>query len=160
MKCLVCGGAMKTTVENYKYQSLPGVTLVNVRVDRCSACGESEVEIPRIEDLNKAVALAVISKHGRLNSAEIRFLRKSLGWSGADLARHMGAEPDTVSRWENNKQRIGPHTDRLLRLMVAVGQPVESYQLDSLEHISDKPEKLRLALHADASGWTAESAAA
>lgn len=150
---------MKTTVENYKYKSLPGVTLVGVRVDRCSACGESEVEIPRIDDLNRTVAFAVISKHGRLNGAEIRFLRKSLGWSGADLARHMGAEPDTVSRWENNKQKIGRHTDRLLRLMVAVGQPAESYPLNTLEHISNKTEKLRLALHADAKGWTAATAA-
>ncbi|MGQ0732251.1 MAG: helix-turn-helix domain-containing protein [Acidobacteriota bacterium] len=36
---------------------------------------------------------------------EIRFLRKQLGLSGIDLAMHLGATPESVSRWENGIER-------------------------------------------------------
>jgi DNA-binding transcriptional regulator YiaG len=40
-----------------------------------------------------SIAHAVIAKRERLTPAEIRFLRKFLGWSGADFAAHVGTTP-------------------------------------------------------------------
>jgi transcriptional regulator with XRE-family HTH domain len=36
------------------------------------------------------------------NSAEIRQLRLRLGWSQAELARHLGCRQQTVSEWETD----------------------------------------------------------
>jgi DNA-binding transcriptional regulator YiaG len=55
--------------------------------------------------------------------AEVRFLRKHLGWSGADFAAHMGVDPTTVSAWENERKPFGTSSDRLLRLIVARQAP-------------------------------------
>ena len=134
MKCPDCGEPMISARENYSYAAsgLPYVTLVGVEVRRCKACGEHEVVIPKIEHLHRTIALAVIGKRDRLTAAEVRYLRKYLGWSGADFARHMGVTPESVSRWENDREQMSAVADRLLRLMVATKAPVSDYSLDLL----------------------------
>jgi hypothetical protein len=47
----------------------------------------------------------VIHKPARLSGSEVRYLRKYLGWSGADFAGHVGVDPSTVSNWETDKER-------------------------------------------------------
>ena len=162
MKCLVCGATMKTTRENVRYAAcgLPHVTLRNMEVSRCPQCGEEEIAIPRIEALHKAIAQALITKPFRLDAAEIRYLRKYLGWSGADFAEHMGTSRETISRWENGTVPIGPQADRLLRLMVVTKAPVSDYSLDTLKVISvEKPShSLRIGLKVERGGWYAEAA--
>jgi DNA-binding transcriptional regulator YiaG len=91
--------------------------------------------------------MLVIHKPARLSGAEVRYLRKSLGWSGEDFAKHMGVDPSTVSKWENEKEPIGTSSDRLLRLMIARETPVEEYSLDELTKIENRAEpplKLRV----------------
>jgi DNA-binding transcriptional regulator YiaG len=104
--------------------------------------------------LHRAIAHAVIRKRARLAGVEIRFLRKYLGLSGVDFARHIGVDPSTVSTWENDKDPIGPTSDRALRLMVAVGAPVDAYSLDNLTQIGDErapPAEVRFV--PKARGW-------
>lgn len=155
MTCMQCGSPMRTKRENYRYDAsgLPGVTLVGVAVSRCPACGEYEVAIPRVEELHRALAFAVIQKPTRLAGAEIRFLRKYLGWSGADFAKHMGTAPETISRWEGDKVPIGPQADRLLRLFVVTREPAVGYPLERLAKLSDtvtRSKPIRMALRANA----------
>jgi putative zinc finger/helix-turn-helix YgiT family protein len=161
MKCLNCGAKMKTQKENVHYTAcgLPHVTLRNIEVSRCPQCGEEELAIPRIEALHRAIARALIAKPSRLDAAEIRYLRKYLGWSGADFAAHMGTTRETVSRWENGQVLMGAQADRLLRLMVATKGPVKDYLLDTLKAISaKKPQTFRLGLTVAREGWHAEAA--
>src|SRR5262245_6161626 len=98
--CIQCGKPLKVSRENIKYDAsgLPGITLENVEVRRCPVCGEYEVVIPRLEELHALIASTIIQKPARLTGNEVRYLRKFLGWSGADFARMMGAQPETVSR--------------------------------------------------------------
>jgi putative zinc finger/helix-turn-helix YgiT family protein len=150
MTCLDCGGALKVARAPYRYtdSGLPGVVLLGVEVRRCQKCGAEEVGIPRIEDLHRLMAQAVIRRPHRLAPAEIKYVRKWLGWSGVDFARHMGTTPETVSRWEQGRVPMSPQADRLLRLMVTTRAPVAEYSLDSLATISDKtplrPAPLRI----------------
>lgn len=157
MKCMQCGSNMKTKRESYLYdQGGIKATLLGVPVHRCPECGDSEVEIPRIEELNRTLAGAIIRKPTRLSAAEIRFLRKSLGWSGGDFARHIGVDPATVSRWETGAQDMGQVADRFLRLLVSVRTPVENYSLDDLADLRDAPpprDTPPLKLKQSASGW-------
>lgn len=161
MKCEACGKPMISSEENYNYAAsgLPYVTLKGVEVRRCANCGEHEVVIPKIEQLHQAIAIAVVSKKSRLMPAEVKFLRKHLGWSGADFARHMGVAAETVSRWENGREPMGAVADRLVRLMVVTQAPKRDYGLDALAELADDASPTRLKLTADRNGWHTEQAA-
>ena len=160
MKCIECGGPMNVHRENYRYDAcgLP-VTLVGVEVDRCRKCGGHEVAIPRIEELHRVIAGVVIARSSRLGAAEVRLLRKVLGWSGADFARHLGVDPSTVSRWEHGRQAIGPVADRLLRMMVARREPTCSYPLEALAKVgSERAGRTRIDVVPAGDGWRAVAA--
>ncbi len=162
MKCSECCEPMTSAHENYNYSAsgLPYVTLVGVEVRRCKACGEHEVVLPKIEQLHRAIALAVVGKHSRLTAAEVRYLRKYLGWSGADFAKHMGVTPESVSRWENEREQMSAVADRLLRLMVATKAPASEYPLDVLAELEEEPAPVRLKVESGKGGWRAEAVAA
>lgn len=159
--CLVCGGPMRGGRERHTYDEcgLAHVVLLDVEVWRCTRCDESEVVIPRIEALHRLIARALIEKSTRLTGAEVRFLRKSLGWSGTALARHMGVALETVSRWENASAPIGPQADRLLRLMVAQGRPAARYPTARLAGIDARRATVtRLEIEAREDRWELRSA--
>jgi putative zinc finger/helix-turn-helix YgiT family protein len=157
MHCLICGTPMTTRRENYQYTAsgLRYVTLHNVEVSRCPQCGETEVAIPQIEGLHRAIATALVRKATRLAPEEIRFLRKYLGWSGVDFAAHMGTTPATVSRWEQGKTPMGPIADRLLRLLVVTRAPVQEYSPDLLIGIAADQHACAMLcdLQADDAEW-------
>ncbi len=127
MKCLICGEQMDSRIGSAPYDALPGVVLKGVRINECPDCGEREVEIPRITELNRVLSRVLLCQSTRLTGPQIRFLRKHLGLSGTDFARRMGVSKSTVSRWESDKQKIGSSNDRLLRMMVAYEEPVEDF---------------------------------
>jgi putative zinc finger/helix-turn-helix YgiT family protein len=162
-KCDNCGkGAMKVTRENYQYKEsgLPNVVLVGVEVRRCPECGTTELALPRVAELHRVIASMVIHKPARLSGLEVRYLRKFLGWSGADFAEHMGVAPGTVSNWENDRDTIGTASDRALRLMVAHGSPVQDYGLDELKKIgADLAPPMAVRVSKRAGGWGAEASA-
>jgi putative transcriptional regulator len=158
MKCDSCGGAMTSKRERHAYteSGLANVVLENVEVRRCSKCDEVEVVIPRIEQLHRAIATALVHKPSRLSGAEMRFLRKEIGFSAADFAARMGVDPSTVSRWENDKDPVGALADRLVRLMVVLTPPKTAYSLDDLANIeAGEPTPLSITLRPGGDGWAA-----
>lgn len=161
MKCVECGAMMKVRKENYRYEEsgLKHVTLLAVDVARCQRCDNYEISIPHIEDLHRLIARTLIDKTTRFTGEEVRFLRKSLGWSGSDFAKHMGVAEETVSRWENDAAPIGPQADRLLRFLVAQGKLTSSYPTERLKTIDLRKAtatKVKLATKKD--HWTVEAA--
>lgn len=160
MQCLACGGPTKTHREkHYRYteSGLPNVVIEDaVTVATCGRCGDTYTSIPSIEELHRQIAAAVIRKRGRLASAEIRFLRKYLGWSGSDFAKRMGTKPETVSRWENGRAPMGPQADRLLRVLVAKDTPVMEYSADVLAQVAadESPATpVRVEMEKGRKGW-------
>lgn len=156
MTCLECGGPMRTRREIVPFDKpigLPGVRL-STFVERCAKCQAYEVLIPNLEGLHQAIARALVGKAARLAGAEVRFLRKVLGWSGADFAEHMGTSAETVSRWETGAAPMGPQADRLLRLMVLTRDPVADYRkLDLLKTVARaKPVAVRMMAKAGSGG--------
>jgi len=145
---------MTTKRENVPYSSLPGAVLVGVPVSRCPNCGDYEVAIPAIDELNRVLAQTVIRKTARLSGAEMRFLRSYLGYSGADFAKLIGSDPATVSRWEGDKQPIGHHTDLLLRAMVALDKRVDVYPIATFADVKgDDPGRTQYAFKPVAKKW-------
>lgn len=152
---------MKARKENYRYDEcgLKYITLVGLEVTRCPGCGNYEISIPNVEKLHRLIARALIEKMTRLTGGEIRFLRKSLGWSGGDFARHMGVTEETVSRWENDAAPIGPQADRLLRMMIAQGRLTTSYPTERLARINAKKASItRLEMESRHEQWELLSA--
>lgn len=152
---------MKTRKESYRYDEsgLKHVTLIGVEVTRCPHCGNYEVSIPHIEELHRLLAKILIEKSTRFTGDEVRFLRKSLGWSGSDFAKHMGVAEETVSRWENDAAPIGPQADRLLRFLVAQGRLTTSYPTDRLTRIDLKrATATRVTLATRKEQWTIQAA--
>ena len=158
-KCVECGGPVKTRKERqYRYTEcgLTNVIVDGIEITECQRCAETYTGIPAIEGLHRAIATAVIYKKGRLASEEIKFLRKSLGWSGVDFAQRMGTSAETVSRWEHGRAPMGPASDRLLRLLVARETPVTDYSVDVLAQVAadQRPAKpVRLQVARGPKGW-------
>jgi putative zinc finger/helix-turn-helix YgiT family protein len=163
-KCRVCRqGELVITRKNHRYteSGLSNVVLQDVEVRSCPCCGDEQLLLPRVAELHRAIALAVVRTNARLSGEEVRFLRKYMELSGTDFAARMGVDPSTVSRWENDREPIGTLADRLLRLMVVRDRPVEEYPLDELVKIADDKEKRALiGLRADRQGWRSAPVAA
>ena len=159
MKCMECGGKMKTAQENFRHEALGlPLTLLGTSVSRCIACGLAEVAIHKLEELHRAIASALLHKPALLAAGEIRFLRKQLGWSGAELANHLGVTRETVSRWEQGAAPMGGTADRLLRATVALATPI-SFRTETLRQIGrgqGAPVQLRLSFD-EKHGWKSQS---
>jgi putative zinc finger/helix-turn-helix YgiT family protein len=157
MKCIECGDKVTTSRENFRHEALGlPVTLVGVEVSRCAACGLSEVSIPALEGLHRTIAVTLVTKTARLCGPEIRFLRKQLGWSGAELAEHLGITRETVSRWEQGSAPIGATADRLLRATFALATGL-SLSTETLREIArDEPVPFAPRFRHQSIGWKAE----
>ena len=159
--CADCNKPMTSKAETLRSSDcgLPDVTLLGVEVRRCAACGDHELVLPKIEQLHRAIALAVIGKRARLTGDEVRSLRKYLGWSGVAFAKHMGVTAESVSRWENAREPLGSTADRLVRLMVVTQAPVSADSLDDLVDVDAPAAPLHLELEPERGGWRARGAA-
>ena len=104
---------------------LSHVTLLNLEVRTCAACGDREFVIPAIEELHRVIAQTLATSPARLGPERVRYLRTWRDRSSADVAAMMGVRPETVSRWESRARAIKrrPTAERLLRLIVANGDP-------------------------------------
>jgi transcriptional regulator with XRE-family HTH domain len=111
-----CRKLMVGKRENYSYQEagLKSVVLLNIIVYHCQ-CGAIVPEIPYAGILHHCIAMSVLQKKALLSGEEIRFVRKAAGFSATEMARVMGMDKVSVSRWENERKKIGKESDRLVR---------------------------------------------
>lgn len=149
MKCERCEhGEFVESQENYHYREcgLDNVTLLGITVRKCPECGNLMPLIPNIEGLHDALARAIINKDGPLAAPEVIFLRKSLGWSGTDFARHMLCDKAQISKWEHGAPMSKAY-DLLLREKVASGKKITDYHSADLtlqKRVQPHPFKLQL----------------
>ena len=117
MRCPQCGKEMEKREGTYRYEEsgLKNVVLVNIPIYRCPSCKETEVEIPCLEELHLLLGFLLVLKPVRLNGAEVRYLRKHLGYTEEDLASFLGVTRMTIHRWEMGKTPFRPDHDKHLR---------------------------------------------
>ena len=129
--CDSCGKPMRVITTNYRFDEvgLP-VLLKNVEVAECKKCGTREPIIPNVDGLMQAIAFAVVTQPCKLTGSEVKFLRKYIGLSGAEFARLVHVEPETLSRWQNEKEEIGKNSDRLIRFIVVSKSPELRNQME------------------------------
>ncbi|MEO7327851.1 MAG: helix-turn-helix domain-containing protein [Minicystis sp.] len=153
--CIECGKDMEARHEDRALEGLPEVIVVGLVVEHCPACGATEEVWPEMEPMYRALAAAIIAKPHRLTGAEIRVLRNVLGWTAVELASHLGVSSSQVSRWENDREPIGPVADRMLRALLALREGV-SLSTDRFAAISADRFPLRAVLRRTRSGWKVE----
>jgi len=140
MNCPTCNRPTTRRVLSEYEDDLIGigmpVVLVNSVVEvSCEACGVAEREIPDFDGLVAAVAVSRAMHPFKLRGEELRFLRKAMEVSGKELADVIGVTPETMSRWENNRDPITPAMEKLIRLMVIarLGEKVPAMDFDPKE---------------------------
>ena len=118
MKCPNCRSEMKSKSRDYEYaeSGLNNVVLKGITVHECKHCGEMLPEISNVKRIHKWIAEYLLSKGAPLTGEEFRFLRKAMGKSAKQTALSLAVNPVSISRWENNKEKIGPQSDRLFRV--------------------------------------------
>lgn len=153
-RCTNCGETVMPEQRSYRYaeSGLSNVILLGVEVADCLKCGNSDVIIPGMAQIHRAIAQALANSPARLTGEQLRFFRKHLGLSGDELGRYLHTDRTKISKWENGEDKIGPATDRLIRLLAASLdselRPGVSAVAEHLPQISDKPGSL-LELHID-----------
>jgi transcriptional regulator with XRE-family HTH domain len=74
----------------------------------------------------RTLAFAVVSQPYRLQGEDVRFLRKYLNMTQAQLSELLDIHKTNLSKWENNEDKIGEQSDRLIRaIAVALGEGLE-----------------------------------
>lgn len=120
---MTCSNCSHEDLESHRttvpFESMPHTILENVEVHDCPNCGGRARSYPQYAELFRVLARAVIVHPARLDGARVRFLRKYLGLTQAELGERLDVQPETVSRWENDAQDVGATADRLLRMLVA-----------------------------------------
>jgi len=71
--------------------------------------------IPEFDALVDAVIMARLAHDQKLSGAEVKFLRKAAGLTQAVLARAIGIDVATLSRVEQEKQPLGPASEKVAR---------------------------------------------
>lgn len=118
-RCSNCDATARKVRTNYPFKEsgLSNVILKGIETIQCDRCGNADPVIPRANEVMKQLVLAVVEKPHGLTGQEIRFLRKYLGMNGPTFASHLGVDRSVLSRWENGHDRIGPQSDRLIRMV-------------------------------------------
>jgi DNA-binding transcriptional regulator YiaG len=145
-ECAECSKPIEFNRVTYRYteSGLSNVLLEGVDVAECKACGTATVSIPRIEKVHRVIALALAEQSpGYMTGEQFRFLRKHLEMTGEKLAGFLHTDRTKISKWETGEDKIGPSTDRLVRLLVtALDDELRPAVLSVAQHIpqiTDEP---------------------
>jgi DNA-binding transcriptional regulator YiaG len=102
---------------HFKASGLPDVYLRSgVKIERDADYGDL-VAIDRLPNLVMAIAFTLARKPEKLTGGEMRFLRKRIGATQAELGRELWVSEQTVANYEKGKTDAGP-ADRALRFLL------------------------------------------
>lgn len=138
-QCSACGGDAEIVRGTWKFtqSGLKCVVLEGIDIIRCGNCGNQDPIIPRINDLMKVLAWAVVRKPYRLEGEEVRFLRKYLGMTQGEFSGLLHVDKTTLSKWENNEDPVGDQSDRLIRaIALALGEGLKRGQEEAIREFS------------------------
>lgn len=154
------GEEISSTPYEYKECGLPGIFLHNgYAIEEMD--GEQFVSITDTLALHQAIGHHLVTNRKELAPTEVRFLRKTMDMTQAELGRMMGQSSQQVARWEKGTSAVPGPADRLLRVMflIATGDEVMIELLKELEEMDDAPNSEADFWH-EGDGWNDRKAAA
>jgi putative transcriptional regulator len=144
----------KTTTQvpyQYDLSGLSNVYLVGITVRTCPNCKAETPVIPRIAELHRILAHALVHKPAPLTGKEVRFLRKQEGFPAQKFAALLAITPEHLSRFENgHTPTLGASTDRLARAIATIvkdGEAAREILLQMAEDLEKKPPRPSTTKH-------------
>ncbi len=143
MKCGSCGRGTMARVESEMRRTVAGHTFSGmVGALQCKVCSAEEIELDEAKRFERAIAGELA---GALPSGQaIQFIRKVLGYTAAELASLFGVRPETVSRWETDKNPIDRAAWTLFALLLADQRDTEA-ALRAAAAARDLPKLVKVA---------------
>jgi len=101
---------------HYRRSGLDNIYLLN-GFERETDDGEEHVAVLDVDGLHEAIGVHLVKNRKTLAPNEIKFLRKILNLTQAEMGRLIGQSDQQIARWEKGENNINGPADRLLRLM-------------------------------------------
>ena len=130
--------------EPYRYRQcgLDGIFLLN-GYEWHEHDGARHVSITDIDGLHTAIGRHLVLHRQALAPQEIKFLRKTLGLSQAELAEDLGKTSQSVARWEKGVNDIPTSAEKLLRAIYFARTATSDADLQQLRlMLSQAPKEL------------------
>ena len=150
---------------HYRESGLANLYLTSGYREVETAYGPSVV-IEDVEGLHRAIATMLVKERPHLTGPEVRFIRRTLEKTQAELAALLGVEEQSVRRWER-LPRVPTPADRAVRLLfLNAAPPKKALSFESLlqqlqDHIEAHPPKVNLQFRPRAQEkWKPEAVAA
>ena len=134
----------------YKQSGLDNVWLVN-GFEVISTPYGNAVKFENANELDGAIAKALLHKNEVMNGKEFRFLRQQIGMSQNDVARFMQLDVQTIARWEKEQVALPFANDAILRFLYSSYEEKDAQILPMIEtmKIIDKCTNSKLFLSFD-----------
>jgi DNA-binding transcriptional regulator YiaG len=78
--------------------------------------GEQFLSITKMDELHMAIGRHLVTQRKGLSPKEVRFLRKTMNMTQAELASLLGNNAQSVARWEKGQCEVPGASEKLLRL--------------------------------------------
>lgn len=111
--------AFKTLADaplHYTMCGLDDIYLMNGFTQRQTGNGAG-ISISNIDGLHQAIGLALVTDKKALTPKELRFLRKEMNLTQAELAQRLGLSDQQVARWEKGESEISGPAEKLTRFL-------------------------------------------
>ncbi len=150
-ECSHCGAEAKVVRGSYDFteSGLKNVRLRGIEMVQCDRCGNVDPIISRMADLLRVLAQSVAFKPYRLTGDDVKYLRKHLRMTAEQFSRLLHVDRVTLSKWENNEDKIGAQSDRLIRLIVLAKDPALRQTVKEAVDQFEKIKDSRRAVHID-----------
>jgi DNA-binding transcriptional regulator YiaG len=158
------GEEIRPVPYEYKECGLAGIYL-HSGYDAVEHDGEKNVSVFDTEGLHRCIGKHIIYTRKELPPEEIKFLRKTMGWTQSELGQWMGYSSQQVARWEKGQSSIPSPADRLFRAIFLdeTKEPNDCWSfidlLRSIEELDDAPPR-ELTFCFDGASWQQERRAA
>lgn len=120
--CSACGSPSfrRERIAEYEDEILGYPVVLHDAVYRifCSDCSHRAIFIPDMPRLLATVAAVRVRMPEKLSGRELQLIRKSTGLRAVDFADKVSVAPETLSRWENNKEPMPLQTEKGVRLLL------------------------------------------
>jgi putative zinc finger/helix-turn-helix YgiT family protein len=145
MRCTECENKKKLEpkIQTVKYDAsgLDNIVISGAKVYHCDNCGERYLQYGNLEEIDAAIADALLKKEGSLTGKEIRFLRTWKGYSGQQFAKLLNSSAAHLYRIEAENGSANDKFDRLVRLAIMSLATERNYEIRDMLEGKKKPAR-------------------
>jgi putative transcriptional regulator len=152
-------GVDTTKPYHYTQCGLDDVYLMNGYVPHDTPYGMG-VSVQNVEQLHQAIADHLVNHRALLSGREIRFLRKQMDITQAELGTLLRCNQQTIARWEKGQTEINGAADAMIKLLylsARLGSVDAAKIIKELAELDDTPSGKQV-YEETADGWRKKAA--